>query len=198
MDAQNDRPEFSREPTINDLAALCRHLNEAGTKYVVIGGFAIIFNGYVRTTGDVDLLVDSSVENVSLIKKALLYLPDQAIREIAPEEVAQYTVVRIADEIVIDLMHKACEVTYDKAKDYVQYLEVDGVQIPYLKPEMLIQTKLGMRAKDVQDRKFLEYLLAHQHEKKFVTNSKGEKKNNGIFRRFFQTIRRLFHRPEKE
>lgn len=198
MDAQNDRPEFSREPTINDLAALCRHLNEAGAKYVVIGGFAIIFNGYVRTTGDVDLLVDSSVGNVSLIKKALLYLPDQAVREIAPDEVAQYTVVRIADEIVIDLMHKACEVTYDKAKDYVQYLDIEGVQIPYLKPEMLIQTKLGMRAKDMQDRVFLEYLLAQQRGTDIVTKSKRVGRDHGLFRRLLKTIRRFFHRPEKE
>lgn len=28
MDDQNDRQEYSREPTINDLAMLCRHLNE--------------------------------------------------------------------------------------------------------------------------------------------------------------------------
>jgi putative cell wall-binding protein len=72
MDAQNDCPEYSREPTLDDLVLLCRHLNETGVKYVVIGGFAIILSGYIRTTGDIDLLVDSSSENVERIKKALL------------------------------------------------------------------------------------------------------------------------------
>ena len=72
MDDENARPEYSREPTIDDLVILCRHLNEAGVNYVVIGGFAIILNGYTRTTGDVDLLVDSTIENVDRIKQALI------------------------------------------------------------------------------------------------------------------------------
>jgi hypothetical protein len=32
---------------------------------VVVGGFAVIEAGYPRTTGDIDLLVDSSLENDS-------------------------------------------------------------------------------------------------------------------------------------
>lgn len=35
MDDENDRPEFSREATMSDLVALCRHLNEVGANYVV-------------------------------------------------------------------------------------------------------------------------------------------------------------------
>lgn len=66
MDDQNDRPEYSREPTLDDIVQLCRHLNEAGVKYVVIGGFAIILNGFILTTGDVDLLVDSSLPKTLL------------------------------------------------------------------------------------------------------------------------------------
>ncbi len=47
MDDQNDRPEYSREPTIEDLVELCRRLNEAGVKYVLVGGFAVILNGFI-------------------------------------------------------------------------------------------------------------------------------------------------------
>jgi len=61
----------------------------------------------VRGTGDIDLLIDSSRENVKSIKEALLYLPDQAVREVRPHDIAKYTVVRIADEIVIDLLEKS-------------------------------------------------------------------------------------------
>lgn len=192
MDAQNDRPEYSREPTIDDLVLLCRHLNETGVKYVVIGGFAIILSGYVRTTGDIDLLVDSSSENVELIKKALLYLPDQVVRDVAPHEVAQYAVVRVADEIVIDLMHRACEVTYDKVAPHIQYQEVEGVRIPYLKPELLIQTKLSLRPRDVQDRLFLEQLL----NLKKVKEIKRQESLISL-RRFFRRIRRLLFRTRK-
>ncbi len=159
MDGQNDRPEYSREPTLDDIVQLCRHLNEAGAKYVIIGGFAVILNGFIRTTGDVDLLVDSSLENVARIKRALLYLPDQAVREIDAEEVAKYSVVRVADEIIVDLMHKACEVTYDHTRDHVAYYSVADVRIPFLKPELLLKTKMTIRPKDAEDRFFLEQLL---------------------------------------
>lgn len=162
MDGQNDRAEFSREPTLDDLVQLCRHLNEAGAKYVVIGGFAVILNGFTRTTGDIDLLVDSSLENVTRLKDALLYLPDQAVREIAPEEVAQYQVVRVADEIIVDLMHKACEVTYDHARAHIAHFNVGEVRIPFLTPALLLKTKMTLRAKDAEDRFFLEQLLANQ------------------------------------
>ncbi|MGH7600365.1 MAG: hypothetical protein ACREOI_28770 [bacterium] len=55
MDAPDARPEFSRGATFDDLIELCRHLNEANAKYVVIGGFAVIHYGYFRGTNDVDL-----------------------------------------------------------------------------------------------------------------------------------------------
>jgi hypothetical protein len=198
MDDQNDRSEYSREPTLDDLVLLCRHLNEAGVKYVVIGGFAVILSGYIRTTGDIDLLVESSLGNVDRIKNALLYLPDQAVREVASHEVAEYTVVRVADEIVVDLMHKACEVTYEAAERHIQYYELEGVKIPLLKPDVLIQTKLGIRPKDIQDRMFLEELLNQQKASEPTTSTDWEGKHYGRFRRFFQKIRRLLFGAEKE
>jgi hypothetical protein len=172
MDDHNDRQEFSREPTIDDLVELCRHLNEAGVKYVVVGGFAVILNGFTRTTGDVDLLVDSSPENVARIKKALLYLPDQAVREIDSNEVSKYSVVRVADEIIVDLMHKACDVTFGDSRDHTQFYKRSDVQIPFLKPELLLKTKMTLRAKDAEDRFFLEQLLEIQkNEARQITQS---------------------------
>jgi hypothetical protein len=46
-------------------------------------------------------------------------------------------------------------------------------------------------------RSSLEYLLAKQKETAIVANSKQEGEIHGLIRRFFQTIRRLFQRPEK-
>jgi len=70
----------SRPPTQADLAGLCRELNSRGAKYVVVGGFAIIAAGLPRTTGDVDLIVASDLENEAKVFGALATLPDQAIQ----------------------------------------------------------------------------------------------------------------------
>ncbi|MDZ7291218.1 MAG: hypothetical protein ONB44_15530 [candidate division KSB1 bacterium] len=128
----------------------------------------------------------------------MLYLPDQAVREIGLDEVARYTVVRVADEIVVDLMHKACEVTYKSAESHIQYYELEGVRIPFLTPELLIQTKLSLRAKDVQDRIFLEQLLNLQKGKATETILNHKKERRGHLCWLFKTIRRLFRRSEKE
>jgi len=192
MDDQNARPEYSRQPTLDDLVQLCQHLNEAGARYVVVGGFAVILNGFTRTTGDVDLLVDSSSENIVRIKKALLHLPDQAIREIDTHEVAKYTVVRVADEIVVDLMHKACGITYDDTRDHVQFYHVAEVRIPFLKPAMLLKTKMTLRPKDAEDRFFLESLLEVHKTDDLKTSPAKPLAFSPLLGRFWRKLRQLF------
>ena len=97
----------SRAPERPDLVNLCRELIERGARYLVIGGFEIIAAGYARTTGDLDLLIDASLENEARVFKALEILPDQCVKELEPGEVSEYLVVRVADEILVDLMARA-------------------------------------------------------------------------------------------
>src|SRR5260370_11155564 len=69
-------PLEPRFPTLDDLLFLCQCLNEAGARYLVIGGWALIHHGFERTTSDVDLLVEDSPENFQKIRTAMLKLPD--------------------------------------------------------------------------------------------------------------------------
>ena len=123
MDDQSDRT-YSRSPEFEDLISVCHQLNDAGVHYILIGGFAVILHGFVRTTCDIDLLVDSSEENVRKIKKALSTLPDNAISLIEDNEIKKYSVVRIADEIVIDLMEKACGIDFLEASHGIEFKEI--------------------------------------------------------------------------
>jgi hypothetical protein len=70
VDQDANVPEV-RPPTIADVGRICRALQEAGARYVLIGGFAVILHGGHRTTKDIDLLVDPAPENVARLKKAL-------------------------------------------------------------------------------------------------------------------------------
>ncbi len=111
MDDPHDGP-YAREPQIEDLARICRALNEAAARYILIGGFAVIAHGGVRSTKDIDFLVDAAPDNVARVKQALRILADRAVDEVADTDVARYAVVRVADEVVIDLMARACGVEY--------------------------------------------------------------------------------------
>ncbi len=106
------------------------------------GGFAVILHGFVPATKDIDLLIDASVENVQRMKRAMAYLPDNPIALIADDEVEKYQVVRIADEIVVDLLKAACGVDCARAADGgIEFRTVDGVPIPVGRKELLIETK---------------------------------------------------------
>jgi len=79
MDDAPDRGE-SRAPHVQDLISLCQALNRESARYLLIGGFAVILHGFVRSTKDVDFLVDPSEENIRAVKRALGTLPPASLR----------------------------------------------------------------------------------------------------------------------
>ena len=158
MDDEDDR-SYSRAPRIDDLVLICRALNESGARYLLIGGFAVIAHGAGRTTKDIDFLVSSAPENIDKIKSALSVLADNAAAEIDAGDVAKYSVVRIADEVIIDLMAKACNIDYEEAIADADELLLDDVPIPLASKKTLILTKRTTRPMDQADRNFLQILL---------------------------------------
>ena len=129
MGSHAGRPE-SRVPQLKDLLSICRALNGTGARYVVVGGFAVILHGYARGTMDVDLLIDPSPANVRKVKAALAALPDSAAAEVEDDDVERYTVVRVADEIVVDLMAKAAGVSFEEVFQGASTRVIEGVSIP--------------------------------------------------------------------
>jgi hypothetical protein len=164
----DDRPApelESREPTVEDLRDLCRELNQRGAKYVVIDGFAMRAANYNRTTMDVDLMVAADAENEAKVFAALATLPDNAVRELQPGELQKYNVIRIGDEILVDLLRSAGGIDYAEAAKDVVVREVDGVPIPFASPRLLWRMKaVTHREKDTDDLLFLREWFAGRGE----------------------------------
>jgi len=118
--------------------------------------------GLVRATEDIDLLIEGSRENQERVRSALEILPDKAVREILPDDLENYLVVRVADEIVVDLMLKACGVAYDEAKAGIVIRTLDDVPIPFASAKLMLRLKQTHREKDILDRQFLEQKLREQ------------------------------------
>jgi Nucleotidyl transferase AbiEii toxin, Type IV TA system len=144
VDHSNDR-SYARAPEVDDLIRICRSLNEAGARYVLIGGFAVIAHGGARTTRDIDFLVDDAPENIARVKSALRVLPDRAVDDVADEDIRRYAVVRVADEIVVDLLGRACGLAYSDVSADADTIEVEGVPIPVASKRTLIRTKETVR-----------------------------------------------------
>ena len=158
MDREPDQG-LTRVPDENDLVKLARELNRLGVAYVVIGGFAINRLGLVRATDDLDLLIARDAANQALVKQALEVLPDKAIRELAQDDLARWVVVRVNDDITVDLMTEACGVCYEEARDGIELVSLQGVSIPFAGAPLMLKMKQGGREKDVTDRSFLQQLI---------------------------------------
>ena len=156
---------ISRPPTEDDLVALCRELNQRGAKYVVVGGLAIIAAGLPRMTTDVDLMVAKDLENEAKVFSALSTLPDNAVRELQPGELQQYNVIRVGDEILVDLMVSAGGIDYAEAAKHIVVRELGGVPIPFASPRLLWRMKaVTHREKDAGDLVFLRHWFAERGE----------------------------------
>jgi hypothetical protein len=164
----DDRPSDEltcREPTVEDLRDLCRALNDRGAKYVVVGGFAIRAAGYIRSTMDVDVIVAADHENQARVFAALATLPDHAASELQPGELQQYDVIRVADEILVDVMRSAGGIDYAAAAADVVIHHVDGVSIPFASTRLLWRMKsVTHREKDASDLVFLRHWFSQHGE----------------------------------
>lgn len=136
---ENEVPGPRRIPDQADLVTLCQALNREAARYIVIGGFAIIHHGFIRATEDVDLLIDPDPENQARVKKALTVLPEKAILELGEDDFRKYTVVRVSDEVLVDVMTAACGIDYKDASRFIEIAEVQGVSIPFATLQLLLR-----------------------------------------------------------
>lgn len=67
--------------------AIFSGLNQAGVRYLVVGGLAVVAHGYVRLTVDVDLVVEMSHEN---LRRALDVLAGLGYRPRAPVPMEEF------------------------------------------------------------------------------------------------------------
>lgn len=130
---------------------VCRLLNEAGAHYVICGGYACIIHGNLRATQDVDLLVEENDANFRKVLDALSQLEDGAARELTLQDLRENKVVKVADEITVDISTLAWKVSYADAEPNIRWEEIEGVKIPFLGLEDLIRSKQTYREKDRLD-----------------------------------------------
>jgi len=89
-------------------------------------------------------LIEASVENERKVIEVLALLPDGAAKEIRPGEISDYMVVRVCDEITVDLMAKACGVGYDEAKHEVVTVMVEREPIPYASLRLFVEDQANL------------------------------------------------------
>lgn len=141
----------------DQLLHLLRRFAQEGVQYVLVGGHAVRLNGFVRSTEDIDILLPSSIDNGRKVIRALNFLPSSAeldptwfdVDPAAPEN------IRVADELLVDLLFAANGQTFESLQPHVRQIEVEGVPIATLDIDGLLKTKTDYREKDLIDKSVL-------------------------------------------
>jgi hypothetical protein len=144
------------------LLRVCALLNKHSAKYLIIGGHACILHGLVRTTEDVDLLVEDSEDNLRKVIAALSEMEDRAAKELTPQDLLDNVVVKIADEVEVDVSRSAWKIDYPGAIKSALRTEIAGVAVPYVDLKTLIASKETPREQDRADIVRLKQLLEKQ------------------------------------
>lgn len=156
------------DASADPLLDLLHRLQQEGVKYILIGGHAVRLNGFLRSTEDIDILLPCSVENGRRVIRALNFLPSAG--ELKPEwfesGVDEPENIRVADDLLIDLLFAANGETYESLQPHVRTVTVDGVAINTLDIEGLLKTKTTYRDKDLIDRNALSQILTRLKERK--------------------------------
>src|SRR6478752_5683683 len=121
---------------------LLAKLARADLKFIIVGGVAVALNGFVRATEDVDILIDSSAENVARLLDNLRNFGEGHARELSPADFSDSEgAIRIIEDFPLDVF------TIMRAKRYADLVgatkttRIDDVDVRYLNAEALIALK---------------------------------------------------------
>ena len=141
-------PEFKR---------LLSALSLKRVEYLVVGGYAVIFHGYVRTTGDLDIWVALDQGNAAKVEAAIRSMGFNPPGLKAEWFVMRGAVLRIGQEpLRFDIMNDIDGVTFEEC--YARRVEanIEGLHVNMISlPDLKTNKKASGRNKDLAD---LDYL----------------------------------------
>lgn len=146
-------------PTLpTDFRDMLSALSDAGAEYLVVGAHALAVHGTPRATGDLDVWVCADGENAERVLQALVSFG-------APTMDLQMDDFATLDRVVqlgvspyrIDLLTSIDGVTFDEAWPAREEVAVDGLVVPVISRQHLIQNKRAAgRPQDLADVERLE------------------------------------------
>jgi hypothetical protein len=125
----------------------------ADVDFAVVGGVAVIANGYVRLTDDLDILINEAPDNIRKLLKCLEgwgegWARDLKLEEFFPQEGS----IRVMEDFDLDIFTRMRGKSLEDFRPRLRYLDTGNVRLPHLSPEDLIFLKQGSwREKDQLD-----------------------------------------------
>ena len=136
-----------------NFAEFLRLLNSHGVEYLVIGGYAVGYHGFVRATGDLDVWVGRTEQNAGALVAAFrdfgLGLP-QLTKELFMEE---GKIVRVGvPPLRLEVFNRISGVGFAECHAARAEATIDGLRVPFIDLASLLKNKAASgRPKDLAD-----------------------------------------------
>jgi hypothetical protein len=127
-------------------------LDKHKVDFLLVGGYAVILHGYIRSTGDIDLWIDKTEKNYQKLKKAYFDFgtPIFSIEEFQSEK---FDVWGIGSEpSKIEILTKVDGLNFVESYKKRRFFKTEKTTIPYIDFDDLIKNKkTSARYKDLAD-----------------------------------------------
>ena len=138
-----------------DHQSILRCLLEANVDFMLIGGYAVIYYGYRRTTGDMDIWLKPSNDNKQkfIVALGVCGFEDDTLNGIASLDFEKTLVFTVGNEPEkIDFLTHVSGIKYEDAEKNIVTGDIDGMEVPVVHMNDLVVSKLSTdRAKDRLD-----------------------------------------------
>ena len=157
-------------------AALITQLQQQQVAYLLVGGYAVNIHGYSRGTGDMDIWIQPTADNVLRLVAAFVACDYDVtgLAEYAPQVPTQGLSLRVIDEpFILDVMTHINGIAFDTAYAHHKTYDLDGLEIHLITRNDLVLNKLSSgRERDLADVRSLQFIEAYWNGQKLEVYEK--------------------------
>ena len=141
-----------------DFKDFLRLLSEKNVEYLLVGGYAVVYYGYVRNTGDIDFWIRLTPENAKAAAEALDEFGYAPKAESLPHLIQPGKILRMGfPPFRIEVSTEIDGVDFDDCYPRRTVLYIDDLPVNLISLEdLLINKKASGRLKDLADVEELE------------------------------------------
>ena len=151
--ATNSTPTTLLQQLDPNFADFLNSLNAHGVEYLVIGGYAVGYHGFVRATGDLDIFVRRSQPNVENLLTAFKDFGCDSPELTTNLLLEAGRIVRLGvPPLRLEVMNEISGVSFDQCYPHRVEETIAGVKVNFMDLENLLRNKqAAARPKDLSD-----------------------------------------------
>lgn len=146
---------------------LLYNLLEQEVDFIIIGGYAVIYHGYARTTGDMDIWLKPDNANKMKLLNALTAMDffETDLAPIADFDFTGHIVFSMWEEPEkIDFITQINLLTFEEANRRKIIADIEGLKVPFLHLDDLVRSKFNTgRLKDKADIEELQLIQRYKN-----------------------------------